>query len=252
MTHRLDAALGVALLFSLGLNGLLLLHSAPIAASPQRAPGAEDPPTPRKIPCPPRSLATAQVAAQPTSSRFDGETRDPEWATAQEAAIESHIADMVHEPMEVSVECRSRCCSISGDGVLSASFMQDLQASAGLMPWAESLSFADRVVACFDRAKGKRPPTELARRRKEILDALSSRLDRCARLTTVPLEVTIMAGFEADGHLVGSVRQGELSGSEAARCAEKAVARAATFPRQPTAFGIPFTIRLDPDSSPSR
>ncbi len=201
----------------------------------------------RRIPCPPRSLLPAQAAPQPASAVIDDEKRDPEWATAQEAAIEAHVADMVLEPIDISVECRSRCCSITGDEVLSASFMQDLQSSAGLMPWAETLRFSDRVVACFDRAKGKRPPTELARRRKEILGGLGAALDRCARLTSVPVEVTILAGFDAAGRLVGTVRQGELSGSEAAVCADKAVARAATFPRQPTAFGIPFTIRLDPD-----
>lgn len=175
MKRRVDLALAVGLLVSLAFNGALLLRdrssaAAPAPASTRSASGA------RSSPCPPAALASrpqepSASHGDPAMGRdrrdFDDEVRDPAWATAQEAAIEGHIAEMVREPRDIAVECRARCCAITGKDALSPDFVLDLQTSAGLVRWADGLSFSDRVVACFDRAAARPPPTELARRRNQ-------------------------------------------------------------------------------------
>jgi hypothetical protein len=252
--RRLDLGLSVALAATLGLNAFLLVRRASPASGSLATPIAGAAATSRAIPCPPSRLsperalspATASNASSPGGAGFDREERDPAWATAQEAAIHEHIVDMATIAADVSVECRARCCAITGDDVLSPAFILDLQTSAGLMPWAERLSFSDRVIACFDRSAQKRPPTALARRRKEILGLLQPTLERCARLTTVPVEITILVGFDTSGKVVGTHREGELSGSEVARCADQAVTEAASFAPQPYPGGIPFFIHFEP------
>ena len=251
MRRKVDLVLGVGLLASLTLNGALLVRDHSSTTGPT---GSSSPPTTAgPVPCSstgdPTRPSPGEAGPSATLSKpgdFDDEVRDPAWATAQEAAIEAHLADMLPEPLDLAVECRSRCCAISGKAALSPALVLDLQASAGLLPWAENLQFSNRVIACFDRASAKRPPTELARRRKEILARLQSAVAACARLTAVPVEVTVVVGFDTRGEIIGTSRQGELSGSEAAGCAEKAIADSASFGPQPLPGGIPFVVRMVP------
>lgn len=249
MRYRLDLGLGATLLGSLVLNGFLLARGSPPENGDVRRAASANPPG-RAIPCTlppePASNTDDHVGPNAPAAGFDAENRDPSWATAQEAAIEAHLADMLVEPLELSVECRSRCCAITGKDALSPGLVLDLQTSAGLMPWSDGLQFSNRVVACFDPAKHKNPPTALARRRKEILAQLKPALARCAQLTNVPVEVTVLVGFDTSGAVIGTNRQGELSGSEAARCADKEISAAASFGPQPHPDGIPFFIHLEP------
>jgi hypothetical protein len=245
--RALDMGLGLAALASLALNAFLLVRapSAGAGAAPTRGVAQLALPAP----CQPKhSLSAPAITSEPSAmpGDFVDEARDSPWATAQEATIEAHLADMASGPLDLAVECRERCCAITSKNQLPTDFVLDLQTSAGMMPWAERLSFSDRVVACFDRGASKRPPTELARRRKEVLASVGAELDSCARLTTVPVEVTILVGFDTRGRVVGTNRQGELAGSEAARCAERAIAEAASFEPQPFPGGIPFAVRLEP------
>jgi len=246
--HALDIGLGLATLASLALNTFLLVRTPSPGAGPAPAPAGVAP-LALPAPCQPKHpMSSPAITSEPspTSGDFGEEARDPTWATAQEATIEAHLADMATGPTDLVVECRARCCAITSRSQLPTDFVLDLQTSAGIMPWAERLSFSDRVVACFDRASVKRPPSELARRRQEILASVKPGLAACARLTTVPLEVTILVGFDNSGRVIGTNRQGELAGSEGARCAERAIGQAASFGPQPYPGGIPFTVRLDP------
>jgi hypothetical protein len=200
------------------------------------------------IPLAPKTTGTdvaADAGPPAPCTGFDGETRDPAWASQQEEQLDADLTDLLrHHDVDFAVECRSRCCELTSKEPVSSSVRSELRTSAGLTGWTDSLGFSDTIIPCFDRKAGKKPLTDLVRERNRIVDETS--FEECARLTTVPMDVTILAAVDAKGG-VQTGRQGELSGSEAARCVERRIVEVARFGTQPEPRTVQFLVRLDPD-----
>jgi hypothetical protein len=256
-----DGCIAGALLGSLVLNVVLASEEAPSEAGERvirNARWVNSGPSPRAHCSERSSVRTGRwgnVNGQDEQlhDSFARESRDARWATAQEDVLEAHFQELLSPyRIDLGVECRTRCCEVSGDDVDWALVASEIQTSAGLLGWATEIQFSDHVVACFDRKIIRAAPTKLVRRRNEILAQLRREFDKCGRLSAVATVVSVKLGVNADGSIHSSTREGELSGSEAARCVEKQLVDNARFDRQDEPALVQFVVALTPTEHDSR
>lgn len=258
-----DACIGGALLGSLTLNVALCdepTSSEPASRVVRRAHSIHPRPRP-----PPRAncneslnertqgAARVNGTEEPLHHSFARESRDSTWATTQEGILDAHFAELLApHRFDLTVECRMRCCEFSGDDVDWGLVASEMQTSAGLLGWATEMSFSDHIVACFDRKTAMAAPTNLVRRRNEIMAQLRQAFAKCAGLSSVSTVVMVKLGVDTDGSVRSSTRAGELSGSESARCVEKQLVDKARFdPRVEPAL-VQFVVALTPIEDDSR
>jgi hypothetical protein len=255
-----DSCIGAVLLGSVVLNVVLWIDGRPSGADVRDDTEAHSIGDRR----PPRTICTKHLkirtrgdgrvnGQEQQHSGFAGESRDATWATTQEGVLEAHLEQLLSPyRIDLAVECRMRCCEFSGDHVDWALVTSELQTSAGLVGWATEFSFGDQVVACFDRETAHRPPTDLVRRRNQILARSARDVATCGELSPVATAVAIRLAINVDGSVHSSTREGELSGSEAARCVEKRLLENADFdPRDEPAL-VQFVVALSPTQADPR
>lgn len=257
----IDGCIGAALLGSLVLNAVLAIEETPAGADGRVTGDArsKNPPHTARVNCNQR-LRAPTGAEGPVNGGddqlrdgFARESRDATWASAQEDILEAHFEELLSPyRIDLAVECRTRCCEFSGDDVDWALVASEMQTSAGMLGWATEIQFSDHVVACFDRKIAKAAPTKLARRRNEILAQLRREFDKCAGLSTVATAVSVRLGVNADGSIHSSTREGELSGSDAARCVEKLLVDKAHFDPRGEPAVVQFVVALTPIDQDSR
>lgn len=257
--------LGAALAASLVLN-VYLWHRLPTHrdastdATAQHAPSADlsrhelPTATPRgPLPCPPgggQASRGSTASAGGSDDVFDDEERDEVWAPQQEAVVIQRIREMLDSPEpEVIAECRSSCCRISEWPDSIVDFVDDLQSSAGFDFWAVRKAFhQEGIDLCFDRS-GDTLLSQVPNRaveRQALLANAATALAACRRLVDAPFDLKLSLAIDTRGEVQQVHRDGELSGTDAALCAERAIVAAGAFAEAPFPTSLPVRVRLEP------
>lgn len=277
-TAAVNGLLATLVAASIGLN-VFLAKSTPrpvderrsaVAADPEGQPVIRRRPGHASQPCPPRDAGLAasglRVDAASEEPRFGGdvyrdEVRDEAWAPKKEALVRERLVLMLGAmPDGAHLECRQSCCLLATptDNPRRDVLMRDLQSSVGFRFLSESMSFTSRdrdypdndvVVVCFDRKQDTftHPVPDRAVERRELMARAAPAIAKCSQLADVASTLVVRLLLDASGAVKESDREGELSGTDAARCVEKVLREEATFAPGTRVYDVvPITIELDP------
>lgn len=279
--RRAVLALAVALLGSGALNLVLLRRPAPGATVAPVTPPApptnqaraavtvDAAPSPAPAPCPPVAVPGRTAAPTPIRAAraddplagFKTEPRDDAWAAPQEAMVHDRLVLMRGVlPNGTTVECRQACCRLTTPTTFvgRVDLLRDLQSSVGFrdLP-CDQMAFTsadpdlpdtDVALLCFDRSRDTlaAPVPDRAVERRDLLARAAPALANCVRQGDVPAEVGLAWFLSETGAVVGATRDGEVAGTDAARCAERVLLQAARFAPAPRPTYVPLTVALAP------
>jgi len=188
------------------------------------------------------------------STRFSREVRDPQWATAQEQAIQARLQKYIGiSPDRFELECRTKCCRARLPRSLYDEHERQLQSSFGLGGGDDEVSsiYDDDdarpgiVVAevCFRRTDAARSPDRGAER-EALLSTIRTELASCARGLAHEVEISIELTLDESGAITKVDTRSDPTGEPAAACVERAVVGAAAFAPASDGSWLPVNVTL--------
>lgn len=188
------------------------------------------------------------------NSRFARETRDPQWATAQEQAIQTRLQKYIGiPPGRIELECRTKCCRAQLPRSLYDEHERELQSSYGLGGGEDEISslYNDdgappgMVVAevCFRRTDPARSPDRGAER-DALLSTIRAELASCARDLAHEVEISIDLTLDESGAITKVDTRSNPTGEPVAACVERVVVGTAAFAPASEGSRIPVNITL--------
>ncbi|HEX7842250.1 MAG TPA: hypothetical protein VF469_32485, partial [Kofleriaceae bacterium] len=216
------------------------------------APGAQ--PAEHIEPVANRAAATASSKVTGAGdSAFAREVRDPQWATAQEQAIQERLQKYIGiSPDRIELECRTKCCRARLPKALYDEHARELQSSVGLGGGEDETSYlygddeAGRgMVAaqvCFPRTDGRAP--DRGAEREALLSTIRPELASCARGLAHEVVISIELALDESGAVTKVDTRSDPTGEPAAACVERAVVGAAAFAPASEVSRVPVNVAL--------
>lgn len=181
------------------------------------------------------------------------EVRDPQWAAAQEQAIQARLQNNIGiSPDRYELQCRTKCCRARMPKSLYDEHARELQSSVGLGGGEDETSTIegddeagdDRLVAriCFRRTDKADP--DRGAERDALLAAIRPELASCARGLTHEVEVSMELQLDESGAITKVDTRSDPTGEPAAACVERAVVSAAAFAPASAAAWLPVKVAL--------
>jgi hypothetical protein len=209
----------------------------------------------------PAANGTAAVAAAAATdvtgrgdSAFAREVRDPQWATAQEQAIQARLEKYIGiSPDRIELECRTRCCRARLPRSLYDEHERELQSSVGLGGGDDEISRfygddeARRGMAmaevCFPRTDTARGPDRGAER-VALLSTIRTELASCGRGLAHEVAISVELTLDESGAITKADTRPDPTGEPAAACVERAVVGAAAFAPASGVSWLPVNVTL--------
>jgi len=204
------------------------------------------------------SNATAVAGASSSvntagDTAFAREARDPQWAAAQEQAIQQRLQKYVGiSPDRFELECRTKCCRARLPKALYDEHARELQSSVGLGGGEDESSYlydddADgrgMVAAriCFPRTDAHDP--DRGAEREALLASIRSELASCARGLAHEVAISIELTLDESGAVTKADTRSDPTGEPAAACVERAVVGSAAFAPASGGSWVPVNVTL--------
>ncbi|HEY6180079.1 MAG TPA: hypothetical protein VIX73_36810 [Kofleriaceae bacterium] len=178
------------------------------------------------------------------------EVRDPDWATAQEQAIQARLQKNIGiSPDQIELECRTRCCRVRLSRSLYDEHQRELESSVGLGGGNEETSMlygdddpamvAEKV--CFQRTD--REPDRGAER-EALLATIRTELASCARGLAHEVAISVELTLDESGAVTKAETRSDPTGEPVAACVERAVVGAAAFAPASGLTRLPVNVTL--------
>jgi hypothetical protein len=213
------------------------------------APGA--PPAEHVGPVASKTAATASSqVTEDDHSAFAREVRDPQWATAQEQAIQARLEKYVGiSPDRFELECRTRCCRARMSRSLYDEHARELQSSVGLGGGDDESSLLyggdDRreMKVCFPRTDAA-PGPDRGAEREALLSTIRPELASCARGLTHEVTISVELTLDESGAVTKATTRPDPMAEPAAACVERTVVGAAAFSPASGGSWLPVNVTL--------
>jgi hypothetical protein len=201
-----------------------------------------------------RAAATApSKLTRAADSAFAREARDPQWAAAQEHAIQQRLQKYIGiSPDRIELDCRTRCCRAWLPKALYDEHERELQSSVGLGGGEEETSYllgddeAGRGMVgaqvCFRRTDGRGP--DRGAEREALLSTIRAELASCARGLAHEVLISIELTLDESGAVTKADTRSDPTGEPAAACVERAVVGAAAFAPASVVSSVPVKVTL--------
>lgn len=197
--------------------------------------------------------SSAPTAVTGEGGRFAREPRDPQWAPAQEQAIQARLQKNIGiSSNRFELECRTRCCRARLPRSLYDEHERELQSSVGLGGGDEDTAYIEgdesgrgmvAATVCFPRTDLARGPDRGAER-EALLSAIRTELASCGRGLTHEVAINIELTLDESGAVTKVDTRSDPTGEPAAACVERAVVGAAAFGPGSDISRIPMDITL--------
>jgi hypothetical protein len=183
---------------------------------------------------------------------------DPQWATAQEQAIQERLQKYIGiSPDRIELECRTKCCRARLPKALYDEHERELQSSVGLGGGEDETSSlygddeAGMVAApvCFRRTDGRDP--DRGAEREALLSTIRPELASCARGLAHEVVISVELTLDESGAITKADTRSDPTGEPAAACVERAVVGAAAFAPASEVSRLPVNVTLPRDSGRS-
>jgi hypothetical protein len=187
-----------------------------------------------------RQAQLEELKETPTAV-LEREARDPDWADPMETFIQERLERLAraHRDIELSTECRERCCVLRIGGPGAIALGEELMTAAGL-PLVLPLNsrsvetdggMEEHWLYCTERTEPY-PPADFVDRLPERLE-LGARLEpliaHCHGLAGSPGTLIVSVLVSADGSEIDIHTRGDIRGTEASACVEDAIQAASRF-----------------------
>jgi hypothetical protein len=186
-------------------------------------------------------------------STFAREARDPQWATAQEQAIQGRLQKYLGiPPSQIEVDCRTRCCRARLARSLYDAHARELQSSVGFGGGDDEMSTiidddARRGIiaaqVCFPRTDAP-PGPDRGAEREALLAAIRSELAACARGLTHEVAISVELTLDESGAVTKAETHPDPRTEPAAGCVEREVVGAAAFAPASQVSWLPVNVTL--------
>jgi hypothetical protein len=176
------------------------------------------------------------------------EVRDPQWAPAQEQAIQASLQKHIGiSPDRYELECRTQCCRARLPKSLYDEHARELQSSVGLGVGDSNLIEEDDdgmlvTRMCFQRTDTRDP--DRGAESDALLSAIRSELASCGRGLTHEVEVSMVLQLDESGAITKVDTRSDPTGEPAAACVERAVVAAAAFAPASGVTRLPVKVTL--------
>ena len=247
----------------------LQVQAAEIRALQDALVEARRAPPPSPVNAPPPS---GQWKDDNLAERFDEETRDDQWATANEALLKNRLVRYTKiADDKLSVECRQHCCDVqlaldAGESMRTAivDLKSDVGVGIGHTGWNDldvrgpqsSNDGLGHIYVCNSRASSDSSDGEdqvdRGLERERLLARAAPALEACRRSLRGPLEVTVSLTVDVQGAISGVRTSAVPVGEPATKCVEQALLSVAEFAPAPRVTWFPVRVVLDGSLAPAQ